>query len=129
MLPTFRLFVSVVFAVNLFADKVPSTITEPSKVSTTKELKSEACKEDAAVTLFPVYTLVPALLRELSVTVILSFDTKSLSSEAAITAVPTATASAFEKLPSAKLDAFVALIAEVVLSSKVKILPPLCPPP
>ena len=99
------------FAVSLSADRVPSTITEPSKVSTTKELKSEACKEDAAVTLFPVYTLVPALLAELSVTVILSFETKSLSSEAAITAVPTATASAFEKLLSAKLEAFVALIA------------------
>jgi hypothetical protein len=65
---------------------VPSTITEPSKVSTTKALKSEACKEDADVTLLPVYTLVPALFAELSVTVILSFETKSLSSEAAITA-------------------------------------------
>ena len=125
MLPTFRLFVSVVFAVNLSADRVPSTITEPSKFSTTNELKSVACKEDAAITLSPVYTLVPALFAELSVTVILSFDTKSLSSEAAITALPIATASAFEKLLSAKLEAFVALICEVVLSSKVKILPPL----
>ena len=72
-----------------------------------------------------MYTLVPALFAELSVTVILSFETISLSSEAAIIAVPTATASVFEKLLSAKFDAFVALIAEVVLSSKVKILPPL----
>ena len=104
---------------------MPSTITEPSKFSTTNELKSEACKEDAAVTPFPVYTLVPALFAELSVTVILSFDTKSLSSEAAITALPIATASVFEKLLSAKLEAFVSLICDVVLSSKVKILPPL----
>ena len=74
MLPTFRLFVSVVFAVSLSADRVPSTITEPSKLSTTKALKSEACKEDADVALFPVYILVPALFAELSVTVILSFE-------------------------------------------------------
>ena len=47
VLPTLKLFVSVVSAVSLEALSVPSTITLPSKVSTTKELKSAASASDA----------------------------------------------------------------------------------
>ena len=122
MLPTFKVFVVVVFAANLSALNVPSTITLPSKVSTTNELKSEAATAPAEVVPVPLYTRVPALFAELSVTVTLSFGLKNPSIEDAITAVAAACAPAFVRVP-AKSDAFAAEMLPFVLSSKVKIPP------
>ena len=127
VLPTLKLFVSVVFAASLPALSVPSTITLPSKVSTTKELKSEVPTEDEEVVPLPVYTLVPALLALLSVTVILSFGLIVLSEAFAITAAAAACAAAVVMLAWANSEAFVADIWLVVDSSKVNTLPPLTP--
>ena len=122
LLPTFKVLVVVVFAASLSALNVPSTITLPLKVSTTKGPKSEAATEAAEVVPVPVKILVPALFAELSVIVTLSFGRINPSIEAAITAVAAACAAAFERLP-AKSEAFAADIFELVLSSKVKIAP------
>ena len=122
MLPTFKVFVVVVFAASLSALNVPSTITLPLKVSTTKELKSEAATAPAEVVPVPLYIRVPALSAELSVIVTLSFGLRKPSIEAAITAVAAACAAAFVRVP-AKSDAFAADILELVFSSKVKIPP------
>lgn len=126
MFAIFALFVNVVFALNLFACNVPSTITEPSKVSTTNELKFAAVIEPDEVAAEPLYILVPATSALLSVTVILSFGLIVLSLAFAITAEATACAEALLRVP-AKLLACAADICEVSLSSKVKILEPLTP--
>ena len=49
LLWTPKLFVNVLFAVSLSAANVPSTITLPSKVSVTNELKSAASASDAVL--------------------------------------------------------------------------------
>ena len=84
VLPTLKLFVKFVFAVILSALSVPSTITEPSKCSTTKLLKSEASASDAVAVAGPVYTRVPDFCALLSVTSILSFGRIVLSAAALI---------------------------------------------
>ena len=101
---------------------MPSTITLPLKVSTTKAPKSEAPTEPAEVVPVPVKIRVPALFAELSVTVTLSFGRRNPSIEDAITAAAASCAAAYVRVP-AKFEAPVADIFEFVLSSKVKIPP------
>ena len=89
MLPTVRLLLKVALEVSLSALRVPFTITLPSKVSTTKELKSPVPTEVWDCVAEPLYTLVPALSALLSVTVIRSFGLINPSEEFAITCAAT----------------------------------------
>ena len=124
-LPIFKVFVVVVFARSLSALKVPSTITLPSKVSVTFELKSETPTEPEEVVPAPVYIRVAATFAELSVIVILSFGRMCPSEAAEIVAAATACAAESIKeteawpFHSAKEAATVDVIFELVLSSKI----------
>ena len=79
---------------------VPSTITEPSKCSTTKLLKSEASASDAVAVAGPVYTRVPDFCALLSVTSILSFGRIVLSAAEAITKAAIAFAAVSSRVPT-----------------------------
>ena len=87
------------FDVILSALKVPSTITEPSKNSTTKELKSAASASDAVAVAAAVYTLVPVFCALTSISVILSFGRIVLSAAEAITKAATSLATASVNVP------------------------------